>query len=181
MQADELLTGQATNDVGGAFESPSVRVVAQIKKSHQGFDRTNCRIVFILTNARDNFGLSSGDLIIRKRGRHDDIAQQSQNLVEVLRQTRTHERHRLACHHNGQRNAARVEILSDVTGAAPGCAAVENPRHQVNGAWCIDRIANRANTHGQIDGNRRNRPSLLRDNDDAIGKGGAGGREAWTG
>ena len=159
---------QPRDRLRSSLRRPAVLVAVRVQHLEQPLHRAHRRAVFVLADRVQHFAFARLDFFIGKRRLHGHLADELEHRLEVLRQARAADRHRVTIGAEAERHAARVERVGDLVAALPLGASIEHPRGQVAqpqlGVRFVD--ASRAERHLYRDG--RHRVRLLRDHDRAV-------------
>jgi hypothetical protein len=96
VELDEMVTPDALERFECSFRALSVWMVGPVQHLEECFDGPHRRVVFVLTNGRERFGLALGDFVVRERGSPYHVQHECQHIVEIFRQARAAEDCRVA-------------------------------------------------------------------------------------
>ena len=84
VQLQQPLARELFNRVNRPLRLAAVRMTVGVEEGHQCLGRSDGRVVVILADRRDDLALSDRDLLLRQRRRHDDVAEEREDRLEIL-------------------------------------------------------------------------------------------------
>ena len=170
MQLQQLIARQAVDRRDRSLGAAPVRMAARIEKHHQRLGRANGGIVFVLPDRGHDFALARHELIVRRRRRHQDVADPRQHRLEIVGEAGADQREEMTCDRNRQRDAAAVQLLGNLGGRARRGAAIDDARQQPCRSRRSGGIGSRTRAHREINRHGRRRRGVLGEERRAVGQ-----------
>ena len=145
-------------------------MILRIEELENPFNCPRSRVVLVLAEDRERVGPALPDLRLWKRRIARDVDDEREHVLEILREARARDGHRLPVRRHTQRHATVVELVGQHGRTPRRRSPIQHAARQIGEAGPLWRIEDAAGAEGRADRDRRSHRGFLEENDRTVGQ-----------